>query len=208
MSHTIPEEEIKRINSDAWDWAQFELDEEIGSCFNGYKEGAKTEYIASLQRQSEFIQWLDVKIAGVKMCYEDIHNSTNANSAYGLVLQYLKETRQQLLITNNQPLTTNIKVMVPIPCENEIIAQILRDNITFSGQVGDYVIHGAIEKILSRQKDMAIEFAVFIFKGYRIRSYSDQWMWERLGSLFTPIIQLFTTEQVYSIFIESLNKQV
>lgn len=32
------------------------------------------------------------------------------------------------------------------PSEKDI-AQMLRDNITFSGQVGDYVIHGAIEKI-------------------------------------------------------------
>ena len=31
--------------------------------------------------------------------------------------------------------------------ETDIIAQILRDNITFSGQIGTYVIHGAIEKI-------------------------------------------------------------
>lgn len=31
----------------------------------------------------------------------------------------------------------------------EKIAQILRDNITFSGQVGDYVIHGAIDKLIS-----------------------------------------------------------
>lgn len=30
----------------------------------------------------------------------------------------------------------------------EQIAQILRDNIHFSGQVGDYVIHGAIQKII------------------------------------------------------------
>jgi hypothetical protein len=29
----------------------------------------------------------------------------------------------------------------------EVIATILEDNITFSGQVGDYVIHGAIEEI-------------------------------------------------------------
>lgn len=32
--------------------------------------------------------------------------------------------------------------------DREHIAQILRDNITFSGQVGDYVIHGAIDKII------------------------------------------------------------
>lgn len=31
----------------------------------------------------------------------------------------------------------------------EKIAQILRENITFSGQVGDYVIHGAIDKLIS-----------------------------------------------------------
>ena len=30
----------------------------------------------------------------------------------------------------------------------EPIAAILRDNIHFSGQLGDYVIHGACEKIL------------------------------------------------------------
>jgi hypothetical protein len=29
----------------------------------------------------------------------------------------------------------------------EHVAQILRDNITFAGQVGDYVIHGALDKI-------------------------------------------------------------
>ena len=32
--------------------------------------------------------------------------------------------------------------------EREQLASILRDNITFSGQVGGYVIHGAIEKII------------------------------------------------------------
>jgi hypothetical protein len=30
----------------------------------------------------------------------------------------------------------------------EDIAQILRDNITFSGQTGDYIIHGAIDKLI------------------------------------------------------------
>lgn len=30
----------------------------------------------------------------------------------------------------------------------ESIAAVLRDNITFSGQAGDYVIHGAIDKII------------------------------------------------------------
>jgi len=30
---------------------------------------------------------------------------------------------------------------------DEQILSILRDNITFSGQVGDYVVHGAVEKI-------------------------------------------------------------
>lgn len=37
--------------------------------------------------------------------------------------------------------------------EHEKIAQILRDNITFSGQVGDYVIHGAINKIIEHFSD-------------------------------------------------------
>lgn len=32
--------------------------------------------------------------------------------------------------------------------DQEQVAQILRDNIHFSGQVGDYVIHGAIQKII------------------------------------------------------------
>ncbi len=31
--------------------------------------------------------------------------------------------------------------------DRKAIAEILRDNITFSPQIGDYVIHGAIEKI-------------------------------------------------------------
>lgn len=30
----------------------------------------------------------------------------------------------------------------------EGIAKILRDNITFSGQLGDYVVHGAAQKII------------------------------------------------------------
>ena len=32
--------------------------------------------------------------------------------------------------------------------EREEVAKILRDNITFSGQVGDYIIHGAIDKLI------------------------------------------------------------
>lgn len=44
----------------------------------------------------------------------------------------------------------------------EQIAEILRDNITFSGQVGDYVIHGAIEKILERENQESIAFAKWI----------------------------------------------
>lgn len=34
------------------------------------------------------------------------------------------------------------------PKERGLIAKILRDNITFAGQIGDYVIHGAIDKII------------------------------------------------------------
>lgn len=34
------------------------------------------------------------------------------------------------------------------------IAQILKDNITFSGQLGDYVIHGAIDKIIELHKSL------------------------------------------------------
>lgn len=107
MLHTIPEEEVKRIEAVANNYADCSH-EYYATTHNAsaisYFAGAKAEYIASLERQSEFIQWLDIEIAGVKMCYEDIHNSTNANSAYGLVLQYLKETRQKLLITYNQSL--------------------------------------------------------------------------------------------------------
>ena len=36
----------------------------------------------------------------------------------------------------------------PEAMTRESIVEILKDNITFSGQVGDYVIHGAIDKIL------------------------------------------------------------
>lgn len=46
--------------------------------------------------------------------------------------------------------------------DREQIAQILKDNITFSPQVGNYVIHGAIEKLLEREKRIAIEFASWI----------------------------------------------
>ena len=34
----------------------------------------------------------------------------------------------------------------------ETVAKILKDNITFSGQVGDYIIHGALEKIWELHK--------------------------------------------------------
>lgn len=52
--------------------------------------------------------------------------------------------------------------------DREQIAQILKDNITFSPQIGDYVIHGAIERLLEREKRIAIEFASWIaIHGYR-----------------------------------------
>jgi len=40
--------------------------------------------------------------------------------------------------------------------EKEAIAKILRDNITFSGQIGDYVIHGAIEKLQEYFADLLV----------------------------------------------------
>lgn len=36
--------------------------------------------------------------------------------------------------------------------DREQVAKILQENITFSGQLGDYVIHGAIEKLLEWRK--------------------------------------------------------
>ena len=36
------------------------------------------------------------------------------------------------------------------------IAQILRDGITFSGQVGDYVIHGAIDELIKYNETQVI----------------------------------------------------
>lgn len=40
----------------------------------------------------------------------------------------------------------------------EEVAQILRDNITFSPQIGNYVIHGAIEKLLEWRRAYAEQF--------------------------------------------------
>ena len=40
----------------------------------------------------------------------------------------------------------------------EEVAQILRDNITFSPQIGDYVIHGAIEKLIEWRRAYAEQF--------------------------------------------------
>lgn len=39
-------------------------------------------------------------------------------------------------------------VMRGTPEERERVAQILRDGITYSGQVGDFVIHGAIDELI------------------------------------------------------------
>jgi hypothetical protein len=53
----------------------------------------------------------------------------------------------------------------------EQIAQILRDNITFSGQVGDYVIHGAIDKILELVQPEVDDDPVIKIKGKTIATY-------------------------------------
>ena len=50
-------------------------------------------------------------------------------------------------------------------------AKILRENITFSGQVGDYVIHGALEKLWELhspiQKQIAMTKEDILFKHWR-----------------------------------------
>lgn len=50
----------------------------------------------------------------------------------------------------------------------EDIAQILRDNITFSGQTGDYIIHGAIDKL--------IEYFTNCQSGQGWESINDGWV--------------------------------
>lgn len=49
------------------------------------------------------------------------------------------------------------------------ITQILKDNITFSGQTGSYVVHGAIDKIVDlfereREKELLIHNALTVLK--------------------------------------------
>lgn len=64
---------------------------------------------------------------------------------------------------------------------HEQIAKILRDNITFSGQTGDYVIHGAIEKILEWQRGKERDFKLLVREYFQVRedinniSPPDEW---------------------------------
>ena len=46
------------------------------------------------------------------------------------------------------------------------IAEILRTDIYYAGQVGDFVIRGAIEKLIERERSLSIAFAEFISGEY------------------------------------------
>lgn len=81
--------------------------------------------------------------------------------------------------------------------DREQIAQILKDNITFSPQIGDYVIHGAIERLLEREKRIAIEFASWIvLHGYR--PANGEWL--AGGWVVMKNSEDFTSDELYEKF--------
>lgn len=84
----------------------------------------------------------------------------------------------------------------------EEIAAILRDNIHFSGQVGDYVIHGAIEKLLEREQVQSIGFAEWMMdRYYRVKPG----YYARLPRVFEFVSTASPISDIYVIF---LNHQV
>lgn len=64
--------------------------------------------------------------------------------------------------------------------EHEKIAQILRDNITFSGQVGDYVIHGAINKIIEHFSDQLAKQEVAFRETVKDLKNHSEWIYWRM----------------------------
>jgi hypothetical protein len=72
-------------------------------------------------------------------------------------------------MTPNTPLEELIENAQPTKEEREFkdkVIQIMRDQITFSGQLHDYVVHGALESIwrlhYSRTEEIAIGFSKWV----------------------------------------------
>lgn len=88
----------------------------------------------------------------------------------------------------------------------EEIAAILRNNIHFSGQVGDYVIHGAIEKLLEREQVQSIGFAEWMEGRWKKNNFfADDQRWLPYHDKGVDTSRLRTTAELYTIF---LNHQV
>lgn len=68
----------------------------------------------------------------------------------------------------------------------EKIAQILAENITFSPQMGGYVVHGAIEKLIHLMEDEAVEFADQILKSEYVTN-GGNWLNVRNGTTATSV---------------------
>jgi hypothetical protein len=78
------------------------------------------------------------------------------------------------------------------------IAAILRDNITFSPQTGDYVIHGAIEKLLEQEKINSVSFINWAMDNdFSCKKNPEGgYLWY----YFDNEEQVFTPEQLYDIY--------
>jgi|SRR6185312_196392 len=87
----------------------------------------------------------------------------------------------------------------------EEVAAILRDNIHFSGQVGDYVIHRAIEKLLERERKLAIGFVLFKERFANGKLYAHD------GKYYDSWVEISTgkrarnLDELYDLYLQSLN---
>ena len=66
----------------------------------------------------------------------------------------------------------------------------------------------ALSAMQEYAKEVGQGFAEWVFAHYNIdRYHHDKWMWQKLSRTFTNVMDLFTTEQLYELYLQSIKEK-
>lgn len=100
----------------------------------------------------------------------------------------------------------NIEEIIP-KADREEIARILSENIHFGFQVEAWVLGGAIDALLTRERQRAIEFAEWVAQNaimlWEPESASIKWvLWKPIGGK----AKYDTTAELYDLYLQSIKQ--